>query len=148
MRKGVYNANVKNIEDKVATKASLNAKINEVKGEIPNINKLAINASFNDKINGFKGEIPSITNLATTTALTAVENKRPNTSNLAKKTDYNMKTSEIEKKITDYDHDKYITTPEFNKFTAKNFAARLAQANLASKNEIANFLKRYSLIIN
>ena len=59
-----------------------------------------------------------------------------------------MKTSEIEKRITDYDHDKYITTPEFNKFTAKNFAARLAQANLASKNEIANFLKRYSLIIN
>ena len=85
MRKDVYNANVKNIEDKVATKASLNAKINEVKGEIPNINKLAANASFNDKINGFKGEIPSITNLATTTALTAVENKRPNTSNLAKK---------------------------------------------------------------
>ena len=40
--------------------------------------------------------------------------------------------SEIEKKITDHDHDKCITTPEFNKLTAEYFAARLAQANLAS----------------
>ena len=37
------------------------------------------------------------------------------------------------KKITDHHHDKYITTPEFNKLTAENFAARLVQANLASK---------------
>ena len=29
-------------------------------------------------------------------------------------------------KITDYDHDKYITNPEFNKLTAENVAARLA----------------------
>ena len=40
------------------------------------------------------------------------------------------------------DHDKYITTPEFNKLTAENFAARLAQANLASKSDIANFVKK------
>ena len=39
------------------------------------------------------------------------------TSNLVKKTDYNTKISEIEKKITDHDHDKYITTQEFNKLT-------------------------------
>ena len=32
-----------------------------------------------------KGEIPSITNLATTTAVTAVEIKVPNVSNLVKK---------------------------------------------------------------
>ena len=31
--------------------------------------------------------------------------------------------------------------PEFNKLKAKHFAARLAKANLASKNDIANFLK-------
>ena len=37
------------------------------------------------------------------------------------------------KKKNDHDHDKCITTPEFNKLTATNFAARLAQANLASK---------------
>ena len=31
------------------------------------------------------------------------------------KTDYNTKINEIEKKITDHDHDKYIATQEFNK---------------------------------
>ena len=35
-----------------------------------------------------------------------------------KKTDYDTKIREIEKKVTDHDHDKYITTPEFNKLTA------------------------------
>ena len=34
--------------------------------------------------------------------------------------------------ITGHDHDKYITTLEFNKLTEKN-AARLAQENLANK---------------
>ena len=31
------------------------------------------------------------------------------------KTDYNTNINEIEKKLTDDNHDKYITTPEFNK---------------------------------
>ena len=65
-----------------------------------------------------------------------------------KKPDYNTKISETEQKITDHDHDKYITTPEFNKLTAENFAARLTQANLASKNDISNFKKRQILMIN
>ena len=39
-------------------------------------------------------------------------------------------------------HDKHITTPEFNKVTAESFAARLAQANLASKNDIATLVKK------
>ena len=34
--------------------------------------------------------------------MTAVENKIPNASNLVKKTDYNAKVSDIEKKITDH----------------------------------------------
>ena len=33
----------------------------------------------------------------------------------SKKNDYNKKFSEIEKKITDHNYDKYITTPEFDK---------------------------------
>ena len=45
-------------------------------------------------------------------------------------------------KITDHNHDKYISTPEFNKLTSENFAARLKQANLASESEIANFLNK------
>ena len=39
------------------------------------------------------------------------------------------KVNKIEKKFTDHNHDKYITTPEFNKLTAENFVVRLAQAN-------------------
>ena len=45
-------------------------------------------------------------------------------------------------KIIDHNHDKYITTPEFNKLTAESFAARLKQANLASKSDIANFVNK------
>ena len=43
-------------------------------------------------------------------ALTALENKIPNVSSLVKKNDYNTKINEIEKKITDHNHDKYVTT--------------------------------------
>ena len=49
------------------------------------------------------------------------------------KTDYNTKINEIEKKITDHDHDKYITTQGFNKLTSEDFTVRLAQTNLARK---------------
>ena len=58
----------------------------------------------------------------------------------SKKTDYNTKLNEIEKKVTDHNHDKYITTPEFTKFSAEMFTLRLKQANLASKNDIANLV--------
>ena len=53
----------------------------------------------------------------------------------SKKTDYNTKINEIEKRITDHSHDKYITTLEFNKLTAENFAARLALTNLVTKTD-------------
>ena len=98
VKKDVYNANMRNIEDK-----------------LPDFTNLATITSLNAKINEVKGEIPSINNLATTAALTDVENKIPNISNLVKKSDYNTKINENEKKITDHDHnDKYITTPELH----------------------------------
>ena len=50
-----------------------------------------------------------------------------------KKADYNSKISDIENEITDHNHDRYITTSEFNKLTTENFNARLAQANLITK---------------
>ena len=53
----------------------------------------------------------------------------------SKKTDYNTKVNEIEKKITDHSHDKFSTTPEFNKLTAETFGARLVQANLVTKTD-------------
>ena len=52
-----------------------------------------------------------------------------------KKTDYDTKISNIDKKITDRNNDKYVTTPEFNKLTTENFKARLAQANLVTKTD-------------
>ena len=63
-----------------------------------------------------------------------VENKIPNISSLVKKkTDYNTKITE--KKLTDHNHDKYITTPEFNILAADVFNARLTQANLITKTD-------------
>ena len=63
-------------------------------------------------------------------------------SNLVKKTDCNTKINEIENKVNYHDHDKYITTHEFNKLTLGNFAARLKQEKVASKNAIADFVKK------
>ena len=67
----------------------------------------------------------------------------PNTSNLVKKADYNTKISKIENKLdTDHNHDKYINTQDFNKLTSESFNARLAKSDLASKRDIANFVKK------
>ena len=57
VKKDVYNAKMKNIEDK-----------------IPVTTNLTTNASLNAKVNEVKGEMPSITNLATVVAFTTVEN--------------------------------------------------------------------------
>ena len=81
------------------------------------------------KLTELESKIPSISNLATKTALTTVENKIPEVSNLVKKTDYNTKITEIENKLNNHNHDKYIDTQEFNKLTADVFNARLKQAN-------------------
>ena len=62
------------------------------------------------------------------------------TSNLVKKNDYDTKIGEVENKI-DHDHGKNITTQELNKLTVHNFAAKLAQAKLATKADIADFVK-------
>ena len=90
---------------------------------------------FNAKITEVEGKIPDITGLATSSALTGVENKIRDVSSLVKKADYDTKISDIEKKITDHDHDKYITTPEFNTMAANVFNARLAQANVKTKTD-------------
>ena len=76
-----------------------------------------------------------VSSSATKPALTAVENKIPSVSSLVEKTDYDTKISELEKKLTDHDHDKYITTPEFDTLAASVFNARLAQENLITKTD-------------
>ena len=41
-----------------------------------------------------------------------------------------------------HNHDRYITTPEFNRPTTENFKARLAQANLIPKTDFDTELKK------
>ena len=72
----------------------------------------------------------------------------PNFSNSVKKTDYNTKINETEKKITYHSHDKLITIPEFNKLTAENFNARLAQENLVKTKDFDKKLKNLNKNIN
>ena len=76
--------------------------------------------------------------------MTAVEDKIPDVSSLVKKTDSNTNISEIENKVNDHNHDKYITTPEFNTLAARVFKARLAQANLITKTDFDIELKKIS----
>ena len=75
--------------------------------------------------------------------MTGVTNEIPDISNLVKKADYDAKISEIENKVTNLDHDKYIATTKFNKQVAENFDAILAQARLIRKKDVDN--KRVSL---
>ena len=113
-------AKIRDIVDQIpnlVTYTTFNPKINKVNKEIPGTANLATAASLNAKKNEIKTKIHNVTNLATAIALTAVENKIPN-------------------------HNKYITAPEFNTLAAQNYTSRLAQANLASKNDIANFVKK------
>ena len=86
------------------------------------------------KLTELENKIPDVSNLATRAALTAVENKIPSVSNLVKKTDYDTKITEIEKNLTDHNHDKHVATSEFNTFAAV-FKAKLAQANLITKTD-------------
>ena len=63
-----------------------------------------------------------------------------------KKADYDTKIKEIVDKIRN--HDKCITTQEFNKLKADNFDAKLKQAILTIKDDIPDFVKRYILMEN
>ena len=126
VKRNAYNAKIKNTEDK-----------------IPYITNFGAKTTLNVKIYEVKGEIPSITILDTATTLAVVENKILNVcALLKKKTDYNANINETERKINDQVNDKYITTSEFNKLAAESFAAKLVQANLSCKNDIAYFVHK------
>ena len=87
------------------------------------------------KLTELENKIPDVSSLATKAVLTAVENKIPKVRSLVKKTNYDTKISELEKKLTDHNHEKYITSPEFNTLTPDVFNARLAQANVITKTD-------------
>ena len=58
----------------------------------------------------------------------------------------NAKICEIENTVSD--QTKYVTTQEFNKLTAKHFAARLKQDNLVNKagfgNKVISFNRKHT----
>ena len=69
-------------------------------------------------------------------------------SNLVKKNDYNTNISES--KTENYWSLSWLIYfySGFNKFTAENFAARLEQGNLTSKNNISALVKKQILMRN
>ena len=64
-----------------------------------------------------------------------MKTKIPSINNLVKKRDYNTLITDIENKLTNHNHDKYIDTSEFNTLATNYFNARLAQANLITKTD-------------
>ena len=67
---------------------------------------------------------------------------------LLKKTDYNTKITEIENKLNNHNHDKYIDTSELNKLAADVFDARLAQVNVIIKTDFDAKLSNLNRKIN
>ena len=114
----------------------------KLENNIPDTSGLVKKADFNAKITEIESKTPSFSGLATNASLTGVEEKMPNVSSLVKKTDYNTKIMEIEKNHASHNHNKYITTPEFNKLTSEISATRLKQAHLVTKTDFDDNLKR------
>ena len=109
-----------------------------MKIKIPDTSSLVKTTDYNTKNTEIEGKIPDVSSFATKTSLTTVEDKIPDVSSLVKKTDYNVKITEIENKLYNHNHDKYITTPEFNTLAADVFNARLKRANLVAKTDFDN----------
>ena len=110
--------------------------------------RLLFKNKLSAKISEIKNKVPRISGLATNSAFTAVENKITDVSNLVQKTDYDTNINEIEYKVSDHNHDKYITTPEFNNLAAGVFTERLAQAYLKTKTEFDTKMKSLNQKIN
>ena len=135
VKKAIYDqlvAKVNNIDTSdFVLETKYNADKTEIEKKILNVTDFVKKANLTE----LENKIPDISDLAKKAALTAVENKIPSVSNLVNKTDYNTKITEIEKKLTDHNHDKYITTSEFNNLADDVFNTRLARANLITKTD-------------
>ena len=78
----------------------------ELENKIPDVT----NFVKKTKLTELENKISDIGNLATETALITVENKISSVSDLVKRTGYNTKITDIETKLTNHNHDKYIAT--------------------------------------
>ena len=116
VRKTVYDklvAKVNNIgTNDFVSKTKYQTDKAELEKKIPNVTDFVKKA----KLTEIENKIEDVSSLAIKTELTAFFNciKIPDVSSLLKKTNYNAKITEIEKKLTDHNHHKYITTLEFN----------------------------------
>ena len=68
--------------------------------------------------------------------------KTTDTSNLIKKLIITQKLMKLKRKLLIIIMIDTLLLKNFNKLTGDNFTARLAQANLASKSDIVNFIKK------
>ena len=100
---------VKNDVIKKTVYDKLVAKVNNI-----DTNDFVLKTNNNTDKTELEKEVRNIRNLATKTALTAVESKKPNFSNLVKKTDCSTKITDIESELNNHNHDKYIDTSEYN----------------------------------
>ena len=125
VKKAVYDklvAKVNNIDASgFVLKTKYETDKTELEKKIPDVSNIVKKTEITELVN----EIPDVSSLATKTALTVVENKISDVSSPVKKT--NTKITEIENKLNNHNHDKYITTPEFNTLAPNIFNARLAQ---------------------
>ena len=67
-----------------------------------------------------------------------------------KKTDYDTKCTEIEKKLTDHYHhlDEYIITSEFKNLATEDFDVRLKQVSSVTKTDFDDELRSLNQKIN
>ena len=140
VKKTDYNTKITEIENKIPDISNLATKtaLTTVENKIPSVSNLATKTALTTVEN----KIPDISNLATKTALTTVENKIHSVSNSVKKTNYNTEVTEIENKLNDHNHDKYIDSSEFNILATTVFNAGIAQANLITKADFDAKLSR------
>ena len=85
---------------------------NKLVAKVDNIDTsdFVLKAKYNTDKTELENKTPDISNLSTKAALTVIENKILSVSNLVNKTDYNTKVKEIENKLNNHNHDKYIDT--------------------------------------
>ena len=118
-----------NTDKSIVTK--YNTEKPELGKKIPDVSNLVKKTKHTELGN----KIPDISNLATKAASTTVENKISSVSNLVKKTNYNTKNSDIENKLKNHNHGKYIDTSEFNKLAADISNDRISLANQITKTD-------------
>ena len=125
VKKAVYDKLVSKVNNIDTSKFVLKTKYQVDKAELEKKTFDVTDLAEKTKLAELETKMPDVSGLATKTALTAVENKMTNVSSLVKNSNYDTKISELEKKLTHHNHDKYITFLELNTLAASVFNARL-----------------------